>query len=239
MGRLFEMVFEHAGKSGKRAIFAHSVTNHAFTQKICRAHGFADTALLVGYAGSELSFRRIHDTLSQRESTVISFRWLVPPETSPRLFLPPNHAELIAGLYAATGVTVSAAETARASGPEESVVTDTVVAALDIAEVIVKVAGTDLPRQLARVTRRLCIAKVDVLYLILDLEDPGTPDAAGAAESLGYFFAGIFPGYRYPHALILQYVNNIAFDYDAIVTLSPEAARIREYQRRYDPNQGV
>jgi anti-sigma regulatory factor (Ser/Thr protein kinase)/GNAT superfamily N-acetyltransferase len=237
MGRLSDAIFAQADRSGKRAIFAHSVTNHAFTQKICQAHGFTDTALLLGYAGQDLSFRKIHRELRQRESTVISFHWLRPPETPPRLHLPARHAQRITELYAATGVPIEAASHAARPLPGPTHLTDTVVPTLNIAELLVPEIGEDFLRELERTTRRLCVAKVDILYLVLDLESSATPQAVEEAESLGYFFAGIFPGYHHPHALILQYVNNLAFDYDAIVTLSSEAERLKAYQRRHDPNQ--
>jgi len=198
---------------------------------------FADTALLVGYAGSELSFRRIHDTLSQRESTVISYKVLRPFE-SPVLYLPPRHRELITDLYAGIGVTLQdIPPSPKSERPVHSQLQESVVTALNIAEIVLECAGSDLPDQLGQLTRRLCIAKLDLLYLFIDLEAPEAPEAVAEAEALGYFFPGIFPRYHHRHSIVLQYLNNIAFDYEAIVTLSPISERLKAYLHDHDPNQ--
>ena len=237
MSRLLETIFERVESSGYEAVFAHSVTNHAFTQKICQAHDFADVALLLGYASADLSFKKIHGTLKQRESTVISYK-VLRPFKSPALYLPSRHKELITDLYAGIGVTLqNAPSSPESERPAHSQLQESVVTALNIAEIVLECAGADLPDHLGQLTRKLCIAKLDLLYLFIDLEAPEAPEAVAEAEALGYFFAGIFPRYHHRHSLVLQYLNNLAFDYETIVTLSPISEKLKTYLHDHDPNQ--
>lgn len=237
MERLFEIILERARHLSFSGIFSHSVTNHVFTQKICRSYGFSEVALLVGYATSELSFKKIHRQLHQRESTIISFKPLRSRKYCP-LFLPGHHREHILELYAGIGGKVGPAREGRPQEqPKKSMLSHTVSPVLNIAELVIESIGRDLEEQLAYMTRKLCIDRLDILYLLIDLQSPHAPEAVKHAEAAGYFFAGIFPGYHHPHSLVLQYLNNLAFDYDAIVTLTPLATRLKSYIQRHDPNQ--
>jgi serine/threonine-protein kinase RsbW len=56
-------------------------------------------------------------------------------------------------------------------------------------------------------------------------------------ENLGFFFSGILPGgFKNGHALILQYLNNVPVDYDAIQVESTIAKKILAYVRKQDPS---
>ena len=73
---------------------------------------------------------------------------------------------------------------------------------------------------------------MDVIYLVIDLEDPLTPATVTACENRGYIFAGIFPGYHHDHALVMQYFNNLRFDYSLITTYSSLAGELKQYIRQ-------
>jgi serine/threonine-protein kinase RsbW len=236
MERLFTALLDHVRGLPCSGLFSHSVTNHVFTQKICSRYGFSDVALLLGYAPADLSFKKINQELGQRESTIISFKQLQSARQD-SIFPPEHHRELILALYGAAKIAVRPGKQVSTTMPAKSAVVHTVIPVLNIAELLIKTIGQDLDEQLAFITRKLCIAGVDILYLVLDLGSPLAPRAVEQAEAAGYFFAGIFPGYHHPHSLVLQYLNNIAFDYDTIVTLTPTAGRLKSYIRRLDPNQ--
>jgi hypothetical protein len=54
---------------------------------------------------------------------------------------------------------------------------------------------------------------------------------------MGFFFAGILPGgFTDGDALILQYLNNVPIDYNAIQVKSDLAAKLLTYVREQDPN---
>ncbi|WP_028585026.1 GNAT family N-acetyltransferase [Desulfogranum mediterraneum] len=239
MSRLIEAIMEQANRSAYHGVFSHSVTNHGFTQKICKVHGFSDVALLVGYAGSELSFKKIHNTLPQRETTIINFKPLKPGGEA-ELFSAEKHQEMIAALYGGIGIRVSwrTAETS-AGNKTRTELTDTVIPALNIAEVVLGQVGSEAREQLIAVTRKLCIAGVDLIYLFIDLEDARAVSLIEELEQSGYFFGGIFPCYHHQHTLVMQYVNNLQFDYELMVAHTPLAQELKEYVRGLDPNQNL
>ena len=228
MTALVEKIMRDPCLSRYRGMFSHSVTNHAFTQKICAAHGFSDVALLVGYAGADLSFRKIHRRLRQRESTIISYKPLTTLKT-PRLFLPARHREIITRLYRGIGIEIEETRDAPADEPPVTRLRDTIVSSINIGEIVLEQAGEDAGKIIAEATRKNCLARVDVIYLILDLEDPRAPATVAACEEKGYIFAGIFPGYHHDQALVMQYFNNLCFDYSLIITCSPLAGELKRY----------
>lgn len=229
MTALVEEIMQEFSLAQYRGMFAHSVTNHAFTQKICAAHGFSDVALLVGYAGADLSFKKIHRRLRQRESTIISYKPLTTLEM-PRLFLPDHHREMITRLYRGIGVKIEQNQGSPAAGqPAMTRLRDTIVPSINIAEIVLEQAGEDSGEIIAEATRKNCLARVDVIYLVIDLEDPRAAATVAACEEKGYIFAGIFPGYHHDHALVLQYFNNLRFDYSLITSYSPLAEELKKY----------
>jgi hypothetical protein len=69
------------------------------------------------------------------------------------------------------------------------------------------------------------------------LADPLTWHLTGEFEKMGFFFAGVLPQSQVGDALVLQYLNNVAFDYNKLVLYSDFTKEIMEYIRRNDPNE--
>ncbi|MEA1918915.1 MAG: GNAT family N-acetyltransferase [Campylobacterota bacterium] len=236
MSKLIETIMQRALDSEYVGIFSHSVTNHAFTQKICTAHNFSDVALLVGYAGKELSFKKIHQELTQRESTIISFKSL-KLESELSLYLPPKHAKMISKLYKGIGTTLIAPPPMKKDTKAiKSELSDTIISAVNIAEIVLRRIGDNVIDQLERTTKRLCIAKIDIIYLFIDMSDQRSASLIEKVETLGYFFGGIFPHYHHEHTLVMQYVNNLSFDYEKIISYTPLATELKAYIAARDPN---
>ncbi len=237
MSQLISEIMSDAKSSLYHGVFSHSVTNHEFTQKICTKYGFSDVALLVGYAGAELSFRNITDRLSQRESTIISY---IPLKSASKvaLFMPQQHQEMITKLYKGIGIDVMQKTLEQKEKTAHSTyISDTIIPALNIAEVILHTAADDSFETLQYITKKFSIAKIDIIYLYLNLEDFASINLIDKLESIGYFFGGIFPHYHHEHTLILQYINNIKFDYTLIQSYTPLAKELKEYIHSLDNNQ--
>jgi hypothetical protein len=90
---------------------------------------------------------------------------------------------------------------------------------------------------LSYTTKKFCIAKVDILYLFINLEDTDAVDLVDEFEKIGYIFGGIFPYRHHEHTLVLQYFNNLKFDYSLITSYTPLATELKEYIRELDTNQ--
>ena len=237
MSKLIKNIMQHALTSQYRGLFSHSVTNHEFTQKICEKNNFSDVALLVGYAGAKLSFKNIHDKLQQRESTIISFKMLQDFKTK-QIFLPQKHKEIIKDLYAGIGIEVMQKNITKSKlSSKKTKLTDTIISSINIAEIILDETANDTLHILKKVTKKLCIAKVDILYLFINLEEYEAVNLVDKFEDLGYIFAGIFPYYHHTHTLVLQYFNNIKFDYTLISSYSSVAIKLKEYIRLCEEEQ--
>jgi len=237
MTKLISNIMNDAKSSSYHGIFSHSVTNHEFTQKICTKYGFSDIALLVGYADAELSFKNINSDLRQRESTIISYISL-KKAAQVELYMPKKHVQMIKKLY--KGIDIDAIEKSRDNKvalSDTTQIVDTIITALNIAEVILQSVASDAFETLKYITKKYAISKIDIIYLYINLEDANAINITEKLEELGYFFAGIFPYYHHEHTLVLQFVNNLKFDYSLIQSYTPLAKELKEYISSEDCNQ--
>jgi len=237
MSELISKIMHKAKTSTYHGIFSHSVTNHEFTQKICVKYGFSDVALLVGYAGSELSFKNINNDLTQRESTIISYIAL-KKESQIELFMPKKHEQMIKKLYNGIGTkAIQKSPSKKVNIALKTELTDTIISAINIAEIILKSIASDALELIKYLTKKFSIAKIDIIYLYIDLEDENSIDLVEKLEEIGYIFGGIFPHYHHENALVLQFINNIEFDYSLIHSYTPLAKELRDYVQTQDNNQ--
>lgn len=237
MNQLSQFILEKAFKYNFTGIFSHSVSNHYFTQKTNLKLNIKPTALLLGYAYSELQFKGIHQTLKQRESTFIEFRFL-QEENNINIYLPDKHREMIKKIYKNLGQEINELPKPKSiKYYEKTVLSDSIISALNIAEITVLHFGKDTISEIKNHVKRHCIEKIDVVYLFLNLEDPAIIDILDQIEELGFFFAGVFPHYVFKHSLIMQGIANHKYDYSLIQCYTDFAKELKNYIFRLDPNQ--
>jgi serine/threonine-protein kinase RsbW len=236
--RLSEYALAEARWRQLSALYGRPVTSHTYSQKVAADFGFQPCGLQVGLGPAFLSFKKIHEELSQRESMVIIYRSLTP--TSPGTIFPPSrHRQIILKLYAALGLTPATAEPdgeLSVPGRELGHLNLTAYQSAAFAVIKIKTIGSDTLEALRRQLKHLCQARFEVINLHLDLSQPQAALLAPQCESLGFFFAGIVPGLNGAQTLILQYLNNIPLDYDRIQLHSPLAREILTYVKQADPN---
>lgn len=237
MSQLISKIMQKADDSSYHGIFSHSVTNHEFTQKICAKYGFSDVALLAGFIVSNVSFKNITKELPQRESTIISYNALIKDKTI-ELFMPKKHEEMIKKLYKGIGTRAIQKDPSKVANMAlKTELRDTIVSILNIAEIVIKSIASDALDLVKYLTKKFSIAKIDIIYIYLDLEDENLPDLVEKLEEMGYIFAGIFPHYHHDNALVFQFINNLRFDYSLIQSHTPLAKELRDYIKAQDPNQ--
>jgi serine/threonine-protein kinase RsbW len=111
------------------------------------------------------------------------------------------------------------------------------VGSMDFARIIIDRYGKNINDELQAKVKELCLKKTEIINLFLNLSDPSTCIYTAQFEKLGFFFAGILPGgLAGGDALILQYLNNVPLDYDAIQVKSATAKKLLAYVRENDPN---
>lgn len=231
MERMLKAAMEHAEGREEKIMCAHAVTAHPYTQKTCLKFGFQPVALLLGYAPATLQFRGIGSGLKQRESTVLAARCTHPLPSLP-LHLPRGLAQAILRLLGGLG---AAPEAGRWREADEDIELEGTTAyatqtahCINAAKIQLSRAGGDVEQVLRRERRRLCRERVDVIYLTVDLADPGVGRAVRAAEQNGFFLAGLAPMMNPAHGLTLQYLNNFDVDFGTICAHGEQAEWLRD-----------
>ena len=185
-----------------------------------------------------MSFKRIHENLSQRESMILIYRSLLPM-TPVKIYLPPRHRNFILQIYAGLGLNPEAVDFKIESSFDRlppGKLDLTMFANGGIAVIKIKVLGSDTLAEIKRHLKHLCLERFEVIHLHLDLCQASVSQLVPQCESLGFFFAGILPGLNNTHTLIMQYLNNVPLDYDKIRLHSPQAVKLLEYVKQADPN---
>jgi serine/threonine-protein kinase RsbW len=234
-----QSLLDQAKSQGKQGAFGEAVTNHTISQHTVHRFGFRDCALRLGTVPPGTVFKGMHSKNSYRVSMLVQFLYLTAA-ASRTIYAPPHHEDMIAALYKGLGVRPEVkrkvpAEAKRVAS--SSVVRIKLVGSMNFARIIIDRYGKNINDELQTKIKELCLKKIEILNLFLNLSDPSTCIYAEQFEKLGFFFAGILPG-GLPNgdALILQYLNNVPLDYDAIQVKSATAKKLLAYVREHDPN---
>jgi anti-sigma regulatory factor (Ser/Thr protein kinase)/GNAT superfamily N-acetyltransferase len=236
---LTRFLIEEGRTRGLKGMFLEAVTSHTFSQRVSGKLGFKTCGILLGYAPADMMFKGIAENPVQRESFEIEFLYLEKPD-SLKLYPPPLHELFIKKLFKNLGVTPQFAvpEYAIPSFRETDFVAEMkskTFAPAGFARIEVVRYGEDTIREVETRLRRLCLERIDVIALHLNLRDPITYHLTGEFEKMGFIFAGIMPGSPIGDALILQYLNNVAIDLDRIKLSSEVGRQTLDYLRRTYP----
>ncbi len=79
-----------------------------------------------------------------------------------------------------------------------------------------------------------CLDGAEVIYLMLDMSLPETPWLVENFEEMGFFFGGIWPRSDGRDQIVLQYLNSIAVDYDAMQIASEQGKKLKDYVEKCD-----
>jgi serine/threonine-protein kinase RsbW len=163
-----------------------------------------------------------------------------PPANARQVIAPDHHKDMIAALYKEMGIRpeIKKAVTAKTKkAAAASIVKIRQVASMNYARMIIERYGRNVVSELRNKVKEICRQKTETINLFLNMSDPLTGIYAPQLEKLGFFFAGILPGgFKNGDALILQYLNNVPIDYDAIQVKSAIAQKLLAYVRQQDPN---
>ena len=234
--KLSEFQYDLAREKGLYGIYARAVTSHAISQHKLTKSNFTCCAILLGLFPSDVDFKKLSGKISQKESAVLAYLSL--NQTAKRQIYPPaHHKSMIMKIFTAAAITVATAGTTPQIPPAlDSSTAKTIcmsynrMEVFNTADIYCFVSNATIIKELVLAKKRLCLEHTDVLYLYLNLEDPGTPELTKHCETLGFFFAGILPyGLDGHHALILQYLNNLAIDFEKIKLDAPFAYALLDY----------
>jgi len=235
-----QYLLDQAKSKGIQGAFGEAVTNHTISQHTVHGFGFRDCGLRLGMIPPGTLFKGMPAKISYRVSMLVQFLYLKQPPASLSIYAPPHHADMIAALYQGLGVRpeIKKAMPAKAENvTSSSAIRIKLVGSMNFARIIIDRYGMNIVDDLKTRVKELCLKKTEILNLFLNLSDPSTFIYTEQFEKLGFFFAGILPaGLPDGDALILQYLNNVPIDYDAIQVKSTTAKKLLAYVREHDPN---
>lgn len=239
MKRMLDFLFTAPKAYKLEGVYAFAVANHIYSQKTMVGHGLIDCGIELATSPATWVFKGISKGESQRISVALSFKYLEKPDPL-TLYPPARHKAMIEKLYGNMG-----AEHDFSVPPyqkphfadNESVIDTRVYASEGNAEIFIKKYGANVVHEIKGILKNLlCVEQIAAINLYLSLEDPLTFFMSPAFEEIDFFFSGILPKTRVGDAIILQFLNNISFNYDKIIAYSDNAKEILAYIRQNDPH---
>lgn len=239
LNRLTDFLLQVPKKRKLTGIYSYAVAVHPYTQKSLAKYGLKDCGILLATSPASWRFKGISDDTSQRISVVLSFKYMREPSEL-NLYPPVHHKAMIARLYDSLGVQH---QFRLPESPAPSF--KTAVSEIDVAEnelegsavIYVLNYGENILKVIRKTLRELCVKQIACIDMLIRLNDPLTCYLTEEFEKMGFFFAGILPDSRIGDGLILQYLNNVRFNYDKVVIYQDFTKEVLAYIRAHDPNE--
>lgn len=227
-----------AKEQGLSGLYFFAVTNHTYSQKPMVKYGFVNCGIVLAVSRETMVFKGVDSDISQRISNIIGFLYLKKPE-SLTLYPPRHHRKIIEKIYG----WMKAEHDYRSPDFPEPVfkegcsVTETIAYEKDgNAAVLIHKYGPYILQEIRTIVRDLCIKQIACITLVLSLEDPLTYFLTSDFERMGFFFSGILAQTIVGDALLLQYLNNVPFDYNNVKIHTDNGKDILAYIKTCDPN---
>ena len=238
LGRISDFMVQTAREKNLAGFYSYAVTVHVISQKMAVKAGMNPLAILLATSPMTWEFKGIAGNLTQRISVVLVYQYIHRPQPR-RIYPPRRHDRIIRQLYSTLGAT-HAFEKASDGAPEnleeKSVIKTEIAEVENTAEIWILRAGRDIAKELRMALRKFCTGGIASVALFVSMEDQTAQRYMETFEGMGFFFAGILPETPIGDALILQYLNNIDFDYASVKILPGETENLLNYIRSCDPN---
>ncbi|WP_045218241.1 GNAT family N-acetyltransferase [Desulfonatronum thioautotrophicum] len=228
--RMGQFLEQEALGIGLRCLVTYEVTSHKATQLIAHRAQFRPCGLILGAMPATMDFQTLTGAVSQRESCMVSFKYLIAPRPAV-VHVPAHHQKMIARIYFGLGKTVTYHPPSPVSDWGETVVR--VSRTWETAEILVRRIGKNSPAEIRAHLRDLLAGGVaQVVYLEIPLDQTGGDLVCREAEQLGFFFAGLGPSSTTQgEALILQYLKT-ELDLSRLRVVTPMGREILGYVTR-------
>jgi anti-sigma regulatory factor (Ser/Thr protein kinase) len=222
---------------GLESWYVHAVAGHSLSQGMRERLALHPCGIMLGALPRKLEFRQLTGVMKDKVSVLVMWGALKPRGLRP-IFCPKRHAEKIEEIYRGLGLACPpGGEEAQPTQPAE--LHAEINEVFNVAELEIFGRAEEVEARLKRELRRLTLQRLDVIYAVIDLENSTAPKLCDLMESLGFFFSGVVPdALRGRDALVMQYLNNYAPDYDAIVLAAEDSRRLLAYVRACDPHGG-
>lgn len=234
--RLADACIEEARQSGLAGVYIESVTSHVYTQKFSHKLGMKDCGFLLAHAPASLSFKGIDEDIHPRQSIVLAY--LNVDQTAPvrAVFAPADMRELLQDIYSQLGLKRSFADSPADSSEKDSEefadkraeVHAALHTDLEIGTLEVRQCGQGAMEQIASNVRGFIQHGIQVVECFLCLDDPGTPALYEQMLEHRFFVTGVLPNPLAGDKLVLQRLEGIVFDSDALAIANPSTRDLLE-----------
>jgi len=211
---------------GLEGIISQPVTSHTFSQQVNEGFGSSPCGFSFGLVPQKLSFKQIHQTLSQRESCMLYFKALKSRDRA--LYIPSIHKQMIENIYADIAIEYTNAK--EISEAKSGRVTSNYSSNWGIGVINVYTIAEDNFSQIKEALYNLLFSlKAEVVFLNITLEDAPIDRLIAEVEGEKFFFAGIHPSLLDgADAIRFEYLNGV-IDESKIQIYSDRARELFEY----------
>jgi len=238
MERMRAFLEDEGRRLGLRGIYGQPVTTHVFSQRVNESFGSRVCAVSLGLAPRSVSFKGIQtEPLPQRESLLLYFKYLVPAPTAVA-YAPAHHRAMLERLYAHLDAPVELRADpgdtpfdvrAYADGVNGERIDVSFKPDYGLGTIRVLQIGPDSGVAVRRVRRELAESGAEAIFVEIPLAQPGAPALCRAAESAGFYFSGIGPGFAADgDTLRLQYLS-VPLETACLQVASPFARELLTY----------
>jgi anti-sigma regulatory factor (Ser/Thr protein kinase)/GNAT superfamily N-acetyltransferase len=226
MTRMLEALIQEAERRGLKGAFGEAVTVHTISQRVNQHFGMHSTALLLA-AFRIQRFKGFADDYPQPVSVMIDFRLLVARDHV-TAYLPEAYADLLRGIYADLGVTVTTPSVPSITLPPSAQI-DVRINYRDLhATIVVEAFGADLTDQVQQTLNDLRAEELHVVFVDLPLDEASVLTVVPQLRELGFVFAGLMPLFHHERDYLRLQHPFVSLDFALIYTHSDRSHELKQ-----------
>ena len=204
---------EYAAANGILGIYSEAVTVHPYSQKGNLALGAREIGFLLGYSPGNVSFQNIEEEKHACRQSVAFMYLPVGTRALGSVFVPSGYARLVKDICVQNGLDRSLQPGSSGdSVPDAGIIHLTFRPDHNQAWITVDVAGKDSFEVISERVRRMQKEGIDIVYVDLPLELPGSAVLGDALRKIGFFFGAFIPFYEKGDVLRLQKLNSVRIE---------------------------
>ena len=190
--RMTERLSEEAIHQGFVGIYAEPLTIHTFSQRNDERAGMPVCAALLGVNPEKFGPKEMQANTGQRQSYLRTFRFLSKP--APRsISAPARYRDILSELYAWLGVSISFdGGVSKGADDSKSAIK---VNGRGYGVIAFEAIGPSAAIELHQAFRDARALGASSIQLSARIDDPRLSELNAAAQSLGFFFCGLGPGF--------------------------------------------
>jgi hypothetical protein len=211
--------------------YSEAVTVHDRSQKLALKTGGHEVGLILAWQSGNLEMAGFDVDPNLRRAVMLIFGSFgsIPERT---VHVPLAYREVAERIYAECAMARTLSQhSARSPEPSSEATRFRVQLKQEGNTAILAVEhfGDDFDTSLQSQLNQFRLHRYDLILLMLPLSDPRASFYGDGLQSMGLSFAGIYPEYDDGDVLVLQSLNNVEVEPDAIVTASDFGAEMKDF----------